>query len=53
MKRIELINTLGTRMWVTEDRVKEYLAAGHKLAAELKAETPTEDKPKRKRTAKK
>lgn len=53
MKRIEFINTLGTRMWVTEDRVKEYLAAGHKLAAETETETPTEEKPKRKRTTKK
>ncbi len=54
MKRIELINVLGTRTWVTEDRIEEYLAAGHKLAAETKAETPTEEeKPKRKRITKK
>lgn len=31
---VEFINTLGTRMWVADDRVEEYKAAGHKLAAE-------------------
>ena len=35
----------GTDMWVAEERVDEYLAAGHKLAA-TPAEKPT--KPKRK-----
>lgn len=31
---IKLINYhTGTEMWVSEDRLNEYLAAGHKLAA--------------------
>ena len=31
---IKLINRLtGTEMWVTDDRLDEYLAAGHKPAA--------------------
>jgi len=31
---VEFVNkTTGTRMWVTESRVEEYKAAGHKLAA--------------------
>lgn len=31
---VKMINGLfGTEMWVSEDRVEEYLAAGHKLAA--------------------
>lgn len=38
---IEFINKFtGTRMWVAEDRVEEYKAAGHKLAAEEKAVKP-------------
>lgn len=44
----ELINvTTGTQMWVADDRVDEYIAAGHKLAAAPTKEKPTEDKPKR------
>lgn len=38
----------GTQMWVADDRVDEYLAAGHKLAANDKkvdAEKPAEKKP--------
>lgn len=52
---IKMINRLtGGEMWVADDRVEEYKAAGHKLAAkthkaepteEIKAETPA--KPKR------
>lgn len=34
MKYVRMINALGTDMWVTEDRVDEYIAAGHTLAAE-------------------
>lgn len=31
---IKLINShTGTEMWVSEERLTEYLAAGHKLAA--------------------
>lgn len=54
MAKVHMISVLGVEMWVAEDRVNEYLAAGHKLAAEAKAdaEKPAE-KPKRKRTAKK
>ena len=39
---IKFINALtGNVMWVAEDRVEEYKAAGHKLAAEPpKAEKP-------------
>ena len=33
---IKLINRLtGTVMWVADERKEEYLAAGHKLAAEV------------------
>lgn len=32
---VKFINRLtGTEMWVADDRVEEYKAAGHKLAAE-------------------
>lgn len=41
----------GISMYVADNRVEEYLAAGHKLAAD-KPETD-EEKPKRKRTTKK
>ena len=41
----------GVSMYVADNRVDEYLAAGHKLAADTpKAD---EEKPKRKRTTKK
>lgn len=51
MKRVKMINTLGTDMWITEDRVEEYQAAGHVLAADLvhAEERPTEKKPRRTR----
>jgi hypothetical protein len=41
----------GISMYVADNRVEEYLAAGHKLAAD-KPEAD-EEKPKRKRTTKK
>lgn len=41
----------GVEMFVADNRVEEYLAAGHKLAAD-KPEAD-EEKPKRKRTTKK
>lgn len=42
----------GSTMWVAENRVEEYKAAGHKLAAsaiprEPKAEVPAEEKPRK------
>ena len=51
---VRMINSrFGNEMWVAEDRVEEYIAAGHSLAAE--AEKPAEPKPKkpaRKKTTK-
>lgn len=45
---VKMINGLfGTEMWVSEDRVEEYLAAGHKLAA-----SPAPAKPAKKTTKK-
>ena len=48
---IEFINAVtGTSMWVADDRVDEYKAAGHKLAANSEKPTETksvEDKPKK------
>ena len=39
---IEFINRMtGTRMWVADSRVDEYLAAGHTLAVD----TPDDEKP--------
>lgn len=52
---VKMINAAtGTDMWVAEERLEEYLAAGHKPAVEAEAEKPTE-KPKttRKRSVKK
>ena len=44
---IKFINKLtGGEMWVAEDRVEEYKAAGHKLAAVPVAEKPAQ-KPKK------
>ena len=49
---VKMINTLfGNEMWVSEDRVDEYLAAGHKLAvrkpvAEQKKKQPKKAKKK-------
>lgn len=40
---VEFINALtGTLMQVPDDRKEEYLAAGHKLAAETSSEAKTE-----------
>ncbi|MBQ1573061.1 MAG: hypothetical protein IIZ78_18170 [Clostridiales bacterium] len=42
---IKFINAFsGTEMWVADERKEEYLAAGHKLAAELSAK-PAEKEP--------
>lgn len=44
---VEMVNAYtGTSMWVADDRVDEYKAAGHKLAAISTEEKPTE-KPKK------
>lgn len=49
---IKFINKLtGTLMWVTDERKEEYIAAGHKLAADPSASAKPKDAPK-KRTAK-
>lgn len=45
---VKMINAaFGNEMWVADNRVEEYMAAGHKLAAKPPAEKPTEEKPKR------
>ena len=50
---VKMINAvLGNDMWVAEDRVEEYKAAGHKLAASVSSKKPTEE-PKSKAGAKK
>lgn len=48
---VELVNKVsGGRMWVADDRVEEYLAAGHKLAAgKAEAEKPAAKKPQAKK----
>ncbi len=46
MRFVEFINrTTGTQMWVAEDRVEEYKAAGHTLAAVDSKEPTEEQKP--------
>ena len=52
---IEMVNKLtGSKMLVAEDRVEEYKAAGHKLAASIsKPEKPAKEEPKAKRVIKK
>jgi len=51
---IKFINKqFGTEMWVAEDRVEEYKAAGHKLAAKSLKTDPTEEPKKAKKSAKK
>ncbi len=53
---VKLINWLtGNEMYVAEERVEEYLSAGHRLAGKQpKTEKAAEQKPKsRKKTAKK
>lgn len=50
---IKFINAItGSEMWVADDRIEEYKAAGHKLAVTPKTEKPAE-KPKKKNIAKK
>ena len=45
---VKMINKLfGTEMYVHEDRVDEYLEAGHKLASEPSKAPKTAEKPKR------
>lgn len=48
---VKFINRLtGNEMWVSEDRVDEYKAAGHKLAASSEAGTkPAKKKGKAKK----
>lgn len=51
---IKLINShTGTEMWVSEDRINEYLAAGHKLAASHAEESIEEPKTAKKSKTKK
>lgn len=48
---IKMINrATGTEMWIAEERKEEYLAAGHKPAAEP---APTEEPKKRTKEKKK
>ena len=46
---VKFFNKLtGTEMWVADERVDEYKAAGHKPAVVVvEAGKPTEEKPKR------
>lgn len=45
---VEFINRFtGTEMWVTDERVEEYKAAGHKLAASPSIATMPTEKPKK------
>jgi len=37
---VEFRRANGARMWVADDRVEEYKAAGFKLAADLQPEKP-------------
>ena len=51
---VKMINAaFGNEMWVADNRVEEYMAAGHKLAAKPPAEKPTEKPKRRTRTTKK
>lgn len=57
---IKFINkTTNTPMWVADERKEEYLAAGHKLAAEPCAKEPVKEpeveevKPKARKASKK
>ena len=50
---IKMINAqFGNEMWVAEDRVEEYKAAGHKLAASDVVK-PTEAEPVKKKATRK
>lgn len=49
---VKFINKLtGSEMWIADDRVEEYKAAGHKLAADS-VKTVETTKPKRTTTKK-
>ena len=50
---VEFKSFYGTSMWVTDDRVNEYLEAGYKLASEDSEKPVEEEKPKKKTTKKK
>lgn len=53
MNRVKMINAFGHEMWVAEDRVEEYLAAGHSLAAEAeKPASKTQKKAVKRKTVK-
>lgn len=53
MARVKMINAIfGNEMWVTEDRIEEYKAAGHKLAAS-EADPAAEPKKASEKTTKK
>lgn len=46
---IKMVNAqFGNEMWVAEDRVEEYKAAGHKLAASAAPEKPAKEPTKAK-----
>lgn len=48
---VKFINRLtGTVMWVAEDRVEEYKAAGHKVAIAKETPKPKPQKPATKKT---
>lgn len=50
---VKMINTLfDNEMWVAEDRVDEYIAAGHKLAASEAAPAEKSKKTTAKKTKK-
>lgn len=50
---VKMIHSLtGSEMWVADNRVEEYKAAGHKLAAEPETQKPTK-KPEAKKAVKK
>lgn len=45
---VRMLNRLnGNEMWVAEDRVEEYKAAGHKLAADASSDKKPASKPKK------
>lgn len=51
---VKMINAqFGNEMWIAEDRVEEYKAAGHKLAAKSLKTDSTEEPKKAKKSAKK
>lgn len=51
---VKFINAYtGSEMWVADDRVEEYKAAGHVLAADPPKEKPAEEAPVVRRTRKK